>query len=99
MFSMVSMKFVAIHCGENKNKISFLDVEIIRDPNKMCDINRFRKKTYSTRFLNFKTHHPLEQNAIIYNSMDKCAKLSDLKFRSEKFFSRGVFIIQIRTYN
>ena len=45
---------------EDKNKISFLDIEITRHPNKICDINWFRKKTYSAWFLNFKSHHPLD---------------------------------------
>ena len=66
---------------ENKNKIHFLDLEIIRIPDEHAKINWYRKPTFSGRYLNFLSHHPTPQKkAIIYGLVDKCIFLSDPNF-------------------
>ena len=66
-----------------KNKINFLDIEIIVKNN--CIItNWYRKSTFSGRLLNFNSQH-LNNNkiAIIYSLVDKAIILSDESFHNE----------------
>ena len=44
---------------ESKRAINFLDVTITRKQNRKLSFNWYRKSTWSGRYLNFNSHHPL----------------------------------------
>ena len=52
--------------------ISFLDVKIIIDQHRHIITNWYRKPTFSGRYLNYNSHHPLSNKiAIIYCLVDR----------------------------
>ena len=79
---------------ENDNKISFLDLEITRIEDNYILTNWYRKKTFSGRYLNFHSHHPLSQKrAIIYSLVDKVFNLSNPSFHEKNFKLIKKFLI------
>ena len=79
---------------DQEEKISFLDIEITRKENDFCKINWYRKKTYSARFLNFTSHHPIEQKkAIVYNLVDKGIKLLHQEFHQNNLKLIKTFLL------
>ena len=69
---------------ERNNRISFLDLEIIKLDNGKIVSNCYRKSTYSGRLLNFISYHPFQNEvAIINNLVDRAVCLSYEPFHSE----------------
>ena len=65
---------------ENDGKLSFLDVMIYNNQNNLIT-DWYQKPTWTGRFLNFHSHHPLSQKiAIVYNLVDKIKNLANNKF-------------------
>lgn len=65
---------------ENNNRISFLDLWLIRENDKIIT-DWFQKPTFSGRILHFQSAHPLTQKiAIIYNLVDRALLGSDTRF-------------------
>ena len=72
------------HEMERNNRISFLDLEIIKLDNGKIVSNWYRKSTYSGRMLNFISNHPFQNKvAIIKNLVDRAVCLSHESFHSE----------------
>ena len=79
---------------ENQNKISFLDLEIIRKIDSPPFTNWYRKTTASGRYINFHSHHPFSQKiAIIYNLVDKAILLSHPSFHQSNISTIKNFLI------
>ena len=69
---------------ERINRISFLDLEIIKLDNGKIVSNWYRMSTYSGRILNFISSHPFQNKvAIIKNLIDRAVFLSHESFHSE----------------
>ena len=74
------------HEMERNNRISFLDLEIIKLDNGKIVSNWYRKSTYSGRVLNFISNYPFQNKvAIIKYLVDRSACLSHESFHSENF--------------
>ena len=72
------------HELERNNRISFLDLEIIKLDNCKIVSNWYRKNTYSGRVLNFSSNHPFQNKvAIIKNLVHRAVCLSHESFHSE----------------
>ena len=70
----MNLKFT--HEIENDKKISFLDVMVINDNNKIIT-DWYQKSVYSGRIIHFLSSHPTYQNKnIIYNLVDRAFLLS-----------------------
>ena len=68
-----------------RRDISFLDVKLQVDEQGKIPINWYQKETWSGRFLNFRSHHPLSQKvAVVFNLVDKIKNLGDVEFFEEK---------------
>ena len=68
------------------NRISFLDLLIIIEADGYLITDWYRKPTYSSRYLNFHSHHPEAQIISgITMLVDKMIKLSDKKFHEYNF--------------
>ena len=68
------------HEIENENKISFLDVLLIRNDERI-DTDWYTKSTFSGRFLSFESPHSLLQKiAMVYNLVDRGIHLASKKF-------------------
>ena len=66
------------------NSISFLDLKIILDQQRQIITNWYQKPTFSGRYLNFNSHHPLSNKiAIIYCLVDRAINLSHKKFHKD----------------
>lgn len=64
-------------------KISYLEVELIREIGSIIS-KWYRKPTYSGRFINFNSHHTIQQKrAIIYCLVEKAIKLSHPRFHAD----------------
>ena len=62
--------------------INFLDVSITRKQNQKLSFNWYRKPSWSGRYLNFNSHHPLRyKKSVINNLVDRAILLSDKKFQ------------------
>jgi len=73
------------------NELSFLDITIIKKGNNL-EFDWFHKPTFSGRFLNFMSSHPISQKrGIITNLVDKVLRLSHPKFHAKNLN----FIIKI----
>lgn len=81
---------------ENNSKIPFLDVLLIRNENGTIDTDWYHKPTFSERFLNYSSQHPLNQKInIIQNLKTRAISLS-----SEKFHTKNLdYIKDILTKN
>ena len=74
------------HEMERNNRISFLDMEIIKLDNGKIVSNCYRKSKYSGRMLNFILNHPFQNKvAIIKHLVDRAVCLSHESFHSENF--------------
>lgn len=68
---------------ESNGSLSFLDTRVIRD-NGVLITNWFRKPTFSGRYLNFFSHHPLKYKVSVINSLvDRAVLLSDARFHND----------------
>ncbi|KYN05244.1 hypothetical protein ALC62_03848 [Cyphomyrmex costatus] len=66
----------------NEGKISFLDTLIIVKEDGLI-FDAYRKTTFSDRFLNFHSHHPLcHKRGVIYSIVDKIIRLCHPKFQN-----------------
>lgn len=71
--------------SQNNNTISFLDVLIINDNNKLIT-DWYKKHTFSGRTINYQSRHPFAQKiAIVCNLIDRAVKLFNKKFPTEKY--------------
>ena len=67
---------------ELNGAINFLDVTITRKQNKKLSFNWYRKPTWSGRYLNFNSHHPLRyKKSVINNLVYRAVLLSDKEFQ------------------
>ena len=67
---------------ELNGAINFLDATITRKQNKKLSFNWYRKPTWSGRYLNFNSHHPLRyKKSVINNLVDRAVLLSDKEFQ------------------
>ena len=63
--------------------INFLDVSIMRKQNRKLSFNWYRKPTWSDRYLNFNSHHPLRnKKSVINNLVDRAVLVSDIEFQT-----------------
>jgi hypothetical protein len=70
---------------EKEGKISFLDVLLIKCNNGII-FDQFRKPTFSGRYLNFFSHHPLcHKKGVIFGMVDKLILLSHPQFHQKNF--------------
>jgi len=68
---------------ESDKKISFLDLTFINEDGKLI-FDLFKKPTFSGRFLNFYSNHPLShKKGVIYGLTDKILKVSHPKFQQK----------------
>ena len=66
---------------EFENTLSFLNLLMIKNEDSMIETNWHRKNTFSGRYLNYFSNHPLKQKiAIIINLVDTAILLSHEKF-------------------
>ncbi|KYN35113.1 hypothetical protein ALC56_10583, partial [Trachymyrmex septentrionalis] len=73
------------------DKINFLDVTIFNDGNRF-GFDWYRKPTFSGRFLNFNSNHPMAQKrGTILSLIDRTFLLSDFRFHTQNL----TFIINI----
>ena len=69
---------------ESNNSISFLNIEIIRCKDGTILTNWHKKDTYSGRFINFFSNHPIKQkSAKIKNLVDSAILLSHHSFHQK----------------
>lgn len=62
------------------NKINFLDITVINDPHGL-QTDWFHKPTWSRKYLNFHSHHPIQQKiGVIYGLVDRSVLLADSRF-------------------
>jgi len=67
------------------NKINFLNVSILHKNNRL-QFDLYFKPTFSRRYLNFDSHHPVSQKrSVIFGLVDKVLKLSDFEFQQNNF--------------
>ena len=65
------------HEIEVEDRISFLDVLIIKNENDALETNWYHKATFFGRCLNYMSKHPKHQKiAMVYNYVDRAIKLS-----------------------
>ena len=65
------------------DKINFLDITIINN-NNLIEFDWYHKPTYSGRYLNFLSSHPLSQKRdIIIGMIDRVFLLSDPKYHQK----------------
>ena len=82
---------------EVEGKISFLDVLLIRSNNRII-FDQYRKPTFSGRYLNFFSHHPLcHKKGIIFSMVDKIISLSHPQYH-EKNLTRLINILLENNY-
>ena len=63
------------------NSISFLDIKIIVNEKQHIITDWYQKQTFSGRYLNYFSQHPLcNKRAIIYSLINRVFKLSDKIF-------------------
>ena len=78
------------------NSISFLDIKIIVNDKQHIITDWYQKQTFSGRYLNYFSQHPLRNKiAIIYSLVDRVYKLSDNIFHSKNL----CFIKQLLIHN
>lgn len=64
--------------------LNFLDIKIIRNLDGSLTTNWYQKPTYSGRYLNYFSSHPVQHKRGVVNSLvDRAILLSDKKFHSE----------------
>ena len=69
---------------EKERPINFLDISITRKQDQKLSLNWYRKPTWSGRYLNFFSHHPLRyKKSVVNNLVDRAILLSDKEFHTE----------------
>ena len=69
---------------EKKRTINFLDISITRKQDQKLSCNWYRKPTWSGRYLNFFSHHPLRyKKSVVNNLVDRAILLSGREFHLE----------------
>ena len=82
-FNSYNSRLQFTHEIETKNSISFLDILLIKENQKIIT-NWYAKRTFSGRFLNYHSQHPLSQKiAMVYNVTDRAIKLADIIFHKD----------------
>ena len=82
-FNLYNSRLQFTHEIETKNSISFLDILLIKE-NQEIITNWYTKPTFSGRFLNYHSQHPLSQKiAMVYNVTDRAIKLADFRFHKD----------------
>ena len=82
-FNSYNNRLQFTHDIETKNSISFLDILLIKK-NQRIITNWYTKPTFSGRFLNYHSQHPLSQKiAMVYNVIDRAIKLADTRFHKD----------------
>ena len=62
--------------------INFLDVSIMKKQNRKLSFSWYRKPTWSGRYFNFNSNHPLRyKKSVINNLVDRAVLLSDIEFQ------------------
>ena len=80
------------------NSISFLDLQITRILNNRPITNWYKKPTYSGRYINFLSHHPLSlKKAIIYSLVDKSVALASPQFHNRNL-ELTRYLLKINNY-
>lgn len=80
---------------ESENKISFLDLNIIRENDNKVITDWYRKPTFSGRYLNFYSHHQQStKRGIVFMLVDKCMNLSHPKFFDQNLHLIKEFLIE-----
>jgi len=70
---------------ERDKKIAFLDLTFINDNGKLI-FDLYKKPTFSGRYLNYHSHHPLiHKKGLIFGLTDKIINLSHPKFHQKNF--------------
>jgi len=70
---------------ERDGKISFLEISLIRDNNTVV-FDLYHKPTFSGKFLNFYSHHPIaHKRGVVIGLTDKILKLTHPKYHSKNF--------------
>ena len=63
--------------------------------NDFTKTNWYKKPTFSGRYLNFHSHHPIAHKiGIIYNIVDKCIKLSSVEFHQQNLKEAKYILLQ-----
>ena len=76
------------------NRISFLDLLIIKNNDNTISLDWYRKPTFSGRFLNYYSHHPIATNiGVICKLVDRSMKLADGKFHQKNIKLIKQFLI------
>ncbi|XP_076299355.1 uncharacterized protein LOC143218195 [Lasioglossum baleicum] len=71
------------HEIENDSCLSFLGVSVLRDGNKL-KTNWFHKTSWSGRYVNFHSHHPLQHKiGLVKGLIDRAILLANPEFRSD----------------
>ena len=69
---------------EKDKKLSFLETLLIRDENNFIITNWYRKPTFTGCYINYFSHHPLNQKiGIVYMLVDRALKLAHKKYQNE----------------
>ena len=69
---------------EIEQTINFLDISITRKQDQKLSLNWYRKPTWSGRYLNFFSHHPLRyKKSVVNNLVDRAILLSDKEFHTD----------------
>lgn len=83
LFNSYDTKLQFTHEVEENNTIAFLDLLLVHDGNKVLT-NWFHKKTWSGRYLNFFSHHPIGQKkGVVSMLVGRAMKLSHQKFHED----------------
>ena len=89
-----NIQFTIENENKDNNSINFLDIKIFRNNNSFAETNWYRKDTFSARYINFFSHHPIKQKiAIIFNIIDKCILLADNKFHHDNINTAKLFLM------
>ena len=79
---------------EKDNKLSFLETLLIKNNKNHIITNWYRKPTYTGCYINYFSHHPLNQKiGIIYMLVDRAIKLAHKNFHNENLdFVKNILV-------
>ena len=81
-----------------RNTLNFLELKIIKNSNSSLIKNWFKKPTWSGCYLNYESHHLFSQKiGLIQGLVDRCIKLSDIKYWKENLDEIKV-MLQLNSY-
>jgi len=87
IFRIILIIFIQtpIYNGIGGEKLDFLDVTIIKNNNKL-EFDWFHKSTFSSRYLNFYSQHPLiQKRGTVINMTDRAFLLSEISRKNLHF--------------